>query len=155
MNIRPANHQDKEQLALLNSEVHRVHVRLYPSVFREASLEAMSEMVQQNLDDDSTTILVAEEESLLIGYMVLRKQIRPENALMRERSRGFIEQVCVSEEYRHRGVFRKLLGSAKKLVKEWGLDRIELDVWSHNQAAKDVFTHSGFRAYNEKMAIRI
>ncbi|MDM8522787.1 GNAT family N-acetyltransferase [Desulfococcaceae bacterium HSG8] len=155
MKIKQADNQDIEQLAMLNAEVQAVHVNLFPSLFREASHEAMSKMLRQKLEDESTIILVAEDETQLAGYMILRKQILPEFTLINERKCGYIDQVCVSEKYRKKGIFRSLLYEAKRVVSEWGIDRIELDVWSDNQSARDAFIRSGFRTYNEKMMLNL
>lgn len=153
MKIRQASQRDVEQLVQLNAQVQAVHVDLAPSLFRKAGNESLAEMLRQAMSDEATTILVAEEDDELIGYLSLKKQIRPEFALINERKCGYIDQVCVSEQHRRKGIFKKLLTEAKRLVNEWGFDRIELDVWSDNQDARDAFIGTGFRTYKEKMRI--
>lgn len=153
MKIRQASQRDAEQLVQLNAQVQAVHVDIAPSLFRKASNESMVVMLRQTISDETTTILVAEENDELIGYLSLKKQIRPEFTLINERKCGYIDQVCVSEQHRKKDIFKKLLTEAKRVVNEWGFDRIELDVWSDNQNARDAFIGSGFRTYKEKMRI--
>lgn len=155
MKIRQADEKDIEQLVQLNAQVQAVHVDMSPSLFREASNESLAEMLRQTMSGEASIILVAEEDGQLTGYLSLKKLIRPEFALINERKCGYIDQVCVSEQHRRKGIFKKLLTEAKKLVTEWGFERIELDVWTDNQSARDAFIGSGFRTYNEKMAINL
>ncbi|MGD9212840.1 MAG: GNAT family N-acetyltransferase [Desulfobacteraceae bacterium] len=151
MKIRQACEQDVEQLAVLHAQVQTVHIDLYPNLFRCISNEVLCEMLRRSLNDELTIILVAEEGEHVIGYLVLKKQIRPELVLINERRCGYIDQICVSAQHRRKGIFNRLLNEAKKIVIEWDFDRIELFVWSDNQVAKDTFCKCGFVTYIERM----
>jgi len=153
MHIRTAKSEDVSQLVALNMEVHDVHVEIEPLVFREISEEFLGRSILRSLNDENSTIIVAVDELTIIGYILLQRRVRPKFDLMHERKCVYIDQVCVLKKYRHQGVFKMLLTKAKELTREWGIKRLELDVWSNNVGAKSSFLKSGFVPYNEKMKI--
>jgi ribosomal protein S18 acetylase RimI-like enzyme len=155
MKIREAVQADIQQIASLNAEVQAIHVELFPDSFHKVTSRTLCEMVSSIMSDESILILVAEEDSEIIGYLSLRKQNRPSHALFNGRNCGYIDQVCITKEHRGKGVFKSLLNKSKQVVTEWGFKRIELDVWSNNKAAKETFSNSGFETYNEKMQLEL
>lgn len=155
VNIRTANTEDLNKLAALNKQVHDIHVKIEPEFFCDISQDSIRASILKSLEDDESTILVAEQGETLTGYMLLKKRVRSKNDLMHERKCVYIDQICVYENYRNQGVFNQLLAKAKELAKEWGFSRLELDVWSNNVDAKASFTRSGFTPYNEKMKLEL
>lgn len=153
VNIREATLKDISQLVTLNMQVHNLHVEIEPSIFCDLSVDSLASSIEQTLNDESSTILIAEINNRIVGYALLQKRIRPKFVMMHERKCVYIDQVCVSEQYRNQGIFKQLLNVSKQLAKQWGLNRLELDVWSNNLDAKQSFLQSGFEPYNEKMKI--
>jgi len=151
MEIRQATKQDIPQLISLNQEVQSIHVRLFPEVFGRVEKEEVEKWFCEILDNQSTIVLVAEDEEALVAYIIFRKQIRPAHVFRNERECGYIDQVCVTELYRRRGILKAFMNEVKGIAKKWELDRIELDVWSDNAEAKKAFIACGFKTYNEKM----
>ena len=77
-------------------------------------------------------------------------------------NKGLIRKRCflfthfaVNQEYRGKGIGKKLIQEAIKKAKESGIDCIELDVWSQNKFAKKFFKNLGFKAFNEKMSLNL
>ena len=151
--IRHANEDDLQVLCNMNGEVHAIHIDKVPHVFKETVLEDLENWFREVLNDNNQLILLAEESQYVIGYLVLRRQTRLPNAFSHDRSCGYIDQVCVTRECRGRGVFSQLLDEAQMVAREWGLTKLELDVWSNNVDAKNAFQHSGFTTFNEKMEL--
>ncbi|MGJ8674267.1 GNAT family N-acetyltransferase [Rubritalea sp.] len=155
MNTRKANDDDLDSLVSLNAEVQQTHVELFPHIFRSTETNELKHSLIQSLKSDTKSILLAEDDNSVVGYMVISQKIQQENLLIHELRCGYIDQVCITQVYRKKGVFKLLLEVAKNEVRSWGFDRIELDVWSDNSAAKEAFIHSGFQSYNEKMLLQI
>lgn len=155
MKIREAVAADIPAIVALNDEVHGIHLRLFPDVFKPIEPAALAEWFNSWLDDDDTLILVAEDAGGLVAYMTLRKEERPAHLFARSRRCAYIDQVCVTEGRRRQGIFQALLEKARDVARQWGLPRLELDVWSDNTAARDAFMRSGFRPYFEKMKLMI
>lgn len=155
MKIREAAAADIPAIIALNDEVHGIHVRLFPDVFKPIETAALAEWFDSWLDDDDTLILVAEDASGLVAYITLRKEERPAHLFARSRRCAYIDQVCVTEKRRGQGIFQALLEGARAIARQWGMSRLELDVWSDNTAARNAFMRSGFQPYFEKMKLLI
>ena len=115
----------------------------------------MAERYAEWLADDGRAILVAEDEGVLLAYLTLRKLERPPHLLVHSRRCVYIDEACVTEKRRGQGLFRALLAEAKQIARQWGMSRLELDVWSENTAAKAAFRRCGFETYNEKMKLAL
>ena len=153
MQIREASPADIPAMVALNGEVHDIHLQLYPDVFKPTDPAALASWFKDRLDDEKTIILVAEDASGLMASLILRKEERPAHLFARTRSCAYIDQVCVTERHRGQGLFRALLSRAKDIAREWGMSRLELDVWTENAVAKQAFIRCGFQTYNEKMKL--
>jgi ribosomal protein S18 acetylase RimI-like enzyme len=68
---------------------------------------------------------------------------------------AYVDQICVTAEYRNRGIARGLIEEAKRRARQEGMAKLELDVWSENGKAKAAFHALGFTTYNEKMALEL
>jgi len=155
MKIREAVAADIPAIVSLNDEVHGIHVRLFPEVFKPIDPAALAEWFGDWLGDEDKRILVAEDDGSLVAYLTLRKEERPAHLFAKSRQCAYIDQVCVTEGRRGQGIFQALLNQARNVARGWGMSRLELDVWSENMAAKNAFMRSGFRPYFEKMKLLI
>jgi GNAT superfamily N-acetyltransferase len=155
MKIRKAVRNDIPALVALNDEVHDIHVRLFPDVFRPTEPAALAEWFGGWLDDDNRTILVAEDATGLLAFLSLRKEERPAHLFARDRRWAHIDGVCVTEGRRGQGIFQALLKEARAVARQWGMSRLELNVWSDNAAAKSAFIRCGFQTYNERMKLSL
>ena len=155
MKIREADAADIPAIISLNDEVHAIHVRLFPEVFKPIEPAALAEWFGDWLGDEDKMILVAEDDGGLVAYLTLRKDERPAHLFAKSRQCAYIDQVCVTEGRRGQGIFQALLERARAVARGWGLSRLELDVWSENTAARNAFMRSGFRPYFEKMKLSI
>jgi ribosomal protein S18 acetylase RimI-like enzyme len=160
MDIREARPADIAAIVTLNSEVHDIHLRLFPDIFKPTDPAALAEWFGRLINDDKTIILVAEDTSSLgmsniVAYLTLRKDERPAHVFAQIHRCAYIDNVCVTERYRGKGLFHSLLSKAEDIARRWGMSRLELDVWSDNAAAKKAFNQCGFQTYNEKMKLLI
>lgn len=155
MNIREAVAADIPAIVSLNDEVHGIHVRLFPEVFKPIEPAALAEWFGSWLDDEKKLILVAEDTSGLVACLSLRREERPANLFAYSRNCATIDQVCVTERRRGQGIFQALLDEALVIAREWGMRRLELSVWSDNTAAKTAFSRCGFETYYERMKLSI
>ena len=153
MNVRVAKWADIPAIVALNAEVHDIHLQLFPDIFKPTEPAAMAERYAEWLSVDGQAILVVEDDGVVLAYLTLRKQERPAHILVQERKCVYIDEACVTEKRRGQGLFGALLAEAKQIARQWGMSRLELDVWSENTAAKRAFSQSGFQTYNEKMKL--
>jgi GNAT superfamily N-acetyltransferase len=153
MIVRAAKRSDIPAIVALNAEVHDIHLQLFPDIFKPTEPAAMAERYSEWLSVDGQAILVVEDDGVVLAYLTLRKQERPGHILVQERKCVYIDEACVTEKRRGQGLFGALLAEAKQVARQWGMSRLELDVWSENTAAKRAFRQCGFQTYNEKMKL--
>lgn len=151
--IRQANEKDIIELVRLNEIVHQLHISFNVGIFKETRNEDVVNWFAGSLGAKDLIILVAEVESRVAGYMMVKKNDLPENIFLNARRTLYIEQVAVDQTYRGQGVFRSLMQKVIGISEELGYKKIQLDVWTNNDNAKKVFEHFGFVTYNEKMEL--
>ncbi len=153
--IRKAKTGDIPNLVMLNSQVQNLHVNLFPEVFRVTDTRLIEEWFSDILSRDNTCVLIAEENETALGYMTVRKLHKPEHLFKNETSCAYIDQVCIHHDHQRTGVFKALLEKAAKEAALWGMNRLELDVWTDNSVAVKSFEKSGFKTCNQKMSLNL
>lgn len=153
--IRKADSADISNLVILNSQVQNIHVKLFPEVFKITDTRLMEEWFSGILGSDNTCVLIAVENGTALGYMTVRKRHKPEHIFKKETRCAYIDQVCIHHNHRKKGIFKALLEKAAEEAALWGMNRLELDVWTDNSVAVKSFERSGFKAYNQKMFLSL
>ena len=149
--IRKADSGDIPDLVILNSQVQNIHVKLFPEVFKITDTHPIEEWFSDILCSDDACVLVAVENGTALGYITVRKLHKPEHLFKKETRCGYIDQVCIHHNHRKKGIFKALLEKAGEEAALWGMNKLELDVWTNNSVAVKSFEKSGFKAYNQKM----
>ena len=133
--IRRAELEELPRIACLKKQIHDVHVNGRPDLFTPYTcLEAFA--------DDSAakgcTLLLAETAGEPVGYVMYRFVHRPSSPYMKERDFVHVEEFCGDENHQRMGIGRGLMEELKRLAREAGCPRIELDVWGFNEGAKQL-----------------
>ncbi len=153
--IRKAKLGDIPDLVMLNSIVHAIHVKLIPEVFQTGDDNLTGKIFAGLLRSENCSIFIASEEGFSAGYIMVRKQIKPESSFKKETRCAYIDQVSVHPDHRKKGIFTSLLEAAEKEAVSWGMKRIELDVWTENSSAVEAYERSGFKVFNQKMFVSL
>jgi len=153
MNIRRADLTDIDALEKLNREVQEIHIRNYPRIFKETSSEEVKSWFRSLFEEEDVYIFMACEETDSVGYVILRTLTHPENPFIYAVKIAYIDQICVTQSQRGRGVGRKLMEHAIEHAVNLGFDRIELDVWHKNTNAREAFEKIGFKTSREKRTL--
>lgn len=153
--IRKAKLGDIPDLVMLNSIVHAIHVKLFPEVFITGDEYLTGKFLAALLRSEDCSIFIAREDGFSTGYIMIRKQIKPENSFKKETRCAYIDQVSIHPDHRRKGIFLALLKAAEKEAISWGMKRMELDVWTENSSAVEAYERSGFKAFNQKMFVSL
>ncbi len=153
--IRKADSGDIPNLVMLNSQVQNLHVKLFPEVFKVTDIRFLEEWFSDILGRDNTCVLIAVENETVLGYMTVRKLHKPEHLFKNETSCAYIDQVCIHHDHRRKGVFKALLEKAAEEAALWGMNKLELDVWTDNSVAVKSFEKCGFKTSNQKMSLSL
>ena len=153
--IRKADSSDISHLVILNSQVENLHLKLFPEVFKVPDIRLVEEWFSEILGSDNTCVLIAEGDGTALGYLTVRKLHKPEHLFKTETSCAYIDQVCIHHDHRRKGVFKSLLERAAEEAVLWGMNKLELDVWTDNSVAVNSFEKSGFKTCNQKMFLSL
>jgi ribosomal protein S18 acetylase RimI-like enzyme len=155
MHVRSATEKDIDALVALNGDVQGLHVALFPDRFKETDPDDVAAWFRSVLETEDRRALVACEHGVPVGYMSLRIKDRQEHAFCKAHKVLYVDQISVSRKRRNRGVGRALIEAAKAVASNAGIGRLELDVWTENTEAKQIFSSQGFTTFNEVMKLEL
>lgn len=133
--VRFARKEDAEAVNALRKEVNDLHVQGRPDLFKPGFGPELKQHVLTYLEENENCYAAVEEQEGRIRGMVMVDYIRrPEGPYSYERAFCHIAEICVAEAFRRQGVGKALMDFVKEDAREKGFQRIELDVWSFNDA---------------------
>lgn len=151
--VRIARDADLESVNILRKQVNDLHVAGKPEVFKPGFSDELRNFVRVIQDDPEQDIAVAEADGRICGFAVLHHIRKPENPFMYERDFLDIDEFCVDEAWRRRGVASALVGFTRDYAREKGIRRIELNMWEFNQDALAFYEAAGFRTFRRYMEL--
>ncbi len=139
MLVRTAKEDDAEGvLELLLRLDEQTRFMMYEPGERSTSVGRQAETLRTLLDSANSTFLLAEEDSLPVGFLEATG-----GAFRRNRHVAHLV-VGVLEEYAGRGIGSALMAEAERWALERGIRRLELTVQTHNRTARALYEKMGF-----------
>jgi ribosomal protein S18 acetylase RimI-like enzyme len=148
--VRRATEIDVPDILPLWKEMMAFHAALDPR-FRPAPggdahwAEAVSAWIQ----DGDNYVLVAEAEGQIVGYIV--GMMRENPPVLLPVLYGFVSDICVSPEWRQRGVGRQMFAALREWFRRQGADHIELRVAHNNPISQAFWRAVGCQDYMDSM----
>jgi len=146
--IRPALEADCFQLAFLRTA-------LWPESSCEEHERELTKIIGGTLSSTMPRIILVAETSddKLVGFLEagLRSHADgcdPSHAV------GFVEGWLVTEDYRHRGIGRRLLSKAENWAHGQGCLEMASDTWIDNEASQRVHEALGFEIVDRRVHYR-
>jgi len=145
MIIRPIEVRDAETFLELGKRVEDSGFMLFEPGEKTRTVDEQRRIIERIIPDKKSTILVAEEENTLIGYL----QAMGSN-IKRIRHSAHLA-LGVVEQYRGKGIGTQLFEELFKWAKETEISRLELTVIKHNFKAFNLYRNMGFVLEGEKV----
>lgn len=155
MDIRIEQTNDASLLARLNYDVQQLHHEIEPEIFKPYSEESMKCLFEEILMASNSSAYIAFVENNPAGYILLDEIHKEENYFRKGYSVLYIDQICVDEHYRGKGVGKALVNYSKMYAKERNIQRIEMDYWSRNEHSGEFFRGQGFANFNERLYVNV
>ena len=155
MNIRFACHEDLDQVNELRKQVNDLHVSGKPEVFKPGFCDELRNYIYVIFADPRQKIVVADQDGMICGFAVLNHITRPENPFMFVRDYLDIDEFCVDQDHRRRGIAKAMIDFIREYAKGQGFDRLELNMWEFNQGALSFYEAAGFTTYRRYMEMRL
>lgn len=156
LNIRSAVVAEYESLSVLWKGVEYLHGQALPHIFREPDeVWPTRSAVESLIVGPDSTILIAETNNEIAGFVTLQVHQVKQTSRMRERRFALIENMAVDPLRRRRGIGRALLRAAEDWAAQRGIAELRLFVWEFNGAAARFYESEGFVTELRGMARRL
>ena len=153
--IRKAEEKDIPRLIKLLRQVHDVHSSKRPDIFRVGSKKYNENELRNILSNETSPVFVAELDSIVIGYaFCIYQSTKDDNSLM-DRETLYIDDLCVDETSRGKGIGKALFNYVKTFAENNGFNDIVLNVWECNASAKKFYEKLGLVARKTVLELNI
>lgn len=145
MIIRFAQSNDIPGMINLLQQVGEVHHEIRPDLFRAGAQKYDEAALQALLADPNRPILIADLEGRTAGYAFCILQETRDDPVLCDRKVLYIDDLCVDETIRGRGIATALYERVLTFAKELGCQAVTLNVWCGNDGAMAFYEKCGLK----------
>ena len=154
MLIRRANIADIPHILRLLVQVCNVHQDIRPDIFKRDRVKYTESDLAALLPDDSRPVWCAVEGDDFLGYCFCQWIEYRDSSVSTDRKELYIDDLCVEETARGRGVATSLFRHVKEASRTEGADFITLNVWEGN-SARDFYEKMGLTPRKTTLELRL
>ena len=155
MEIRNAERRDIPGMIGLLKQVGQVHHDIRPDIFRAGAQKYDEAALEAILADPARPIFVAAEGDFVLGYCFCVHESCENDPVLTDRKELYIDDLCVDEGRRGRGVARALYSHVLRYAKDSGCGFITLNVWEGNDAARRFYELAGMTPRKTYMEMKL
>jgi len=148
--IRRAASKDIPQVLRLLEQVNRIHHALRPDLFR-LTTKYTDEELRRIFTDDEAPVFVYEDNGQVCGYIFTVLLDHCHNHMLTPIRELYIDDLCVDEAARGRGVATALYRHVLDFAKSAGCHNVTLNVWTGNDAALAFYQKMGMQPQKTKL----
>lgn len=134
MLIRRAEISDIPDILRLLIQVCNVHQEIRPDIFKRDGVKYTASDLTALLADESRPVWCALEDGSFLGYCFCQWKEMPDGSAVFPRKELYIDDLCVDEKARGKGVATALFRFVTNTAKAAGVDFVTLNVWQGNSA---------------------
>ena len=154
MEIRFAKMSDVPAILDLLRQVGQVHHEGRPDIFRLGAQKYSASEVINLLDDPNNPIFIAAEGDKVLGYGFCQMIKHEKDPVMTDRLELYLDDLCVDESTRGKGVGKALYEAIRKYAKDRKCHSVSLNVWCCNKTAERFYVNLGLtprKTYMEEL----
>ena len=155
MDIRLATANEIPGLLALLAQVGQVHHEIRPDIFPSGTLKYDTAALESLLADPRRPVFVAMEGNFVAGYCFCVHKTVEAGSCAVARSELYIDDLCVDENRRRKGIADKLYRYAENYARQIGCGSVTLNVWCGNDSAMDFYLHHGMKPRNITMETKL
>lgn len=152
MILEPAHASDWEAINALAMQVHTLHVGWRPDIYAMPQMLFTQERAEADIQ--SNALYVVRRNGTVIAYARLGVRETEYPGLVK-RKILLLEELCVSEDIRKRGIGTEMMSDIQMLAKELGCTDLELSVYPENEAALALYRKCGFTVRDLQMQRKV
>lgn len=146
MIFRRAEEKDMDRINELLYQVCLVHHIGRPDLFKYGTKKYTDDELRELIHNENCPILVAaDEEDVVLGYAFCKYIYHPHDNVLTDIRTLYIDDLCVDEKIRSKGVGSFIYENVVKFAKENGCYNITLNVWECNPTAKRFYEKCGLK----------
>lgn len=145
MLIRRAEIDDIPHILRLLRQVCNVHQDIRPEIFRRDGVKYAETNLKELLLDENRPVWCAVEGENFLGYCFCQWEEYQGSTVMIDRRELYIDDLCVDEVCRGRGVATALYRHVTAAAKAAGAAFITLNVWTGNDSAMRFYEKMGMK----------
>ena len=134
MLIRRAEISDLPDILRLLVQVCNVHQDIRPDIFKRDGVKYTESDLRELLTDESRPVWCAVEDERFLGYCFCQWKEYRDSSVSTDRKELYIDDLCVDEAARGKGVATELFRYVTAVAKSEGANFITLNVWEGNSA---------------------
>ena len=143
MEIRKATPSDIPGMLALLRQVGQVHHEIRPDIFRSGAQKYDEPVLLALLEDPKCPIFVAMEGAFVAGYCFCVLKNYRGSGVQTDRLELYIDDLCVDENRRGRGIATALYRHIQDYAKSIGCSFLYLNVWQGNDNAMAFYNKLG------------
>lgn len=143
MEIRRAKKEDLEGVGKLLRQVLEVHHKGRPDIFYGGVKKYTDEETLRIFENDKTPVFVAVEDGAVLGYAFCIDQQITDSHILTDIRTLYIDDLCVDETIRGRGIGKALYDFVVAYAKKEGYYNLTLNVWACNESALRFYEKMG------------
>lgn len=140
--IRRAKPRDIPAVLRLLRQVNLVHHQGRPDLFRLATKYG-AEDLSAIFSNDDAPVFVYDEDGAILGHAFCQIQTVQNDRLLCDRKTLYVDDICVDEAARGRGVGKALYTHVRDYARSLGCYNLTLNVWSCNPNALRFYERMG------------
>ncbi len=145
MEIRKAEKKNIKKIMDLLNQILEIHAEIRPDIFIGGTSKYTREQLKKIIKNPATPIYVALDGEELVGHVFCAFTEYPETNDTYGYKSVHIDDFCVDENYRGKGVGRALFEHVKAQAEYNGCREITLNVWKGNAGAEKFYDAIGFK----------
>ena len=155
LTLRPATVEDYDAVFSLFSEVQNLHARALPQVFKPSKKDQPNQsfraLFNKSLESSNKHLIIGFAEQQPVGYILFETHAGKRSGSQKPQPFIYITHIVVTETQRGKGYGSIFIQYVKETAKKHNIQRIGLEVWVFNEAAKKFFESQGFTGLREIM----
>ncbi len=153
--IRNAVLPDRKKIRPLQKEIADLHFRGRPDLFRKEARYFTDESFAERLKLPDHFVFIAETGGEVVGYAFANVIRYRGHSTYRDFDSFYIDDICVLEKYRGRGIGTLLFGRCRETAEKLNCHNIDLGVYAFNQNALAFYRKGGMTERTLRMELKL
>lgn len=143
LHIRKIEIKDYEAISDMTKQLHDIHVKNRPDIYRKAEKVFGEVDFTDMVKTEKRLVYVAEVDDKVVGYISGGIKDPSKNPILMGHKTMYIDELYVESSCRKKSIGKLLLERLENEGLKYGVERIDLTVWSFNKQALDFYKSCG------------